>query len=534
MRLLLAISLLLAPAARAETAFVERAADLGLDFVHFNGMSGRLYTPELLGAGVALIDYDGDGDLDVYLGQGGWLESPPPTDPVFAPRYPEPLTDRLYRNELDPGAGPDSLRFTDVTTEAGLAATGYNIGVATGDYDGDGHTDLYVTNLGPNHLLRNRGDGTFEDTTREAAADDRRFSVPATFFDYDGDGRLDLFVGNYHEFRIGNEKECFSPNGLRDYCGPLAQPAEQDRLLRNLGDGRFQDVTVAAGLGDRPGTALGAVAADFDLDGRLDLYVANDLMPNHMWMNQGDGRFVEDAMLAGAAVDAEGNPQASMGVVAGDFDGNGAVDLFMSHLLREYNTLYLNDGHGLFTDSSWQGGMVKASWPMTGFGTAVLDYDGDGIDDLYVVNGAVHRIEEQVRAGALHPLAMPNQLFRGLGGGRFEEVPAAKQETPLYVEVSRGLAAGDLDNDGDTDLVVTNNAGPVRVLVNTRRPDRAWLGLRLVSATGAADVLGASAALKCPGQPLRWRHVRTDGSFAAASDPRLLFTAPPGRVDVVV
>ncbi|MEE2777924.1 MAG: CRTAC1 family protein [Acidobacteriota bacterium] len=534
MRTFLATALLATPlAAFAEPAFVESAGRLGLDFVHFSGMSGRLYTPELLGAGVALIDYDNDGDLDVYLGQGGWLEQSPQREPVFEPRYTLPLTDRLYRNDLDLAEGPDSLAFIDVTEASGLPTGGYNIGVATGDFDNDGWTDLYATNLGPNHLLRNRGDGTFEDVTVAAGADDRRFSVPATFFDYDGDGWLDLFVGNYHHFRLGNEDECFNPNGLRDYCGPLAQPAEQDRLLRNRGDGTFQDTTLAAGLGDRAATALGAISEDFDLDGDLDLYVANDLMANHLWLNQGDGTFVEDALLAGAALDGDGKPQASMGVVAGDLDGDGAVDLFMSHLLREYNTLYLNDGQGLFTDRSWEGGLVKSSWPMTGFGTVIVDYDGDGLADLFVANGAVHRIEEQVRSGAEHPLAMTNQLFRGLGAGRFEEVNADQRETPVRAEVSRGLAVGDLDNDGDPDLVITNNAGRVRVLLNQHDPDDGWIGLRLVGESGS-DLLGARAALVTAGQPGRWHRVHTDGSFAAAADPRLLLRAALDRVDVRV
>ena len=571
MTVTLALVAILAAAAESagdvSPAFVEVAAEVGIDFVHYNGMTGQLYTAEVVGAGVALFDYDNDGDLDVYLGQGRSFEGDEDRSPVFPPPAAEP-TDRLFRNGL---VETGELRFTDVTAEIGLHAPGYNTGVATGDYDRDGWVDLYLTNLGSNRLLRNVEGRRFEDATEAAGADDRRFSVPAVFFDYDADGWLDLYVGNYHRFHRANRKRCFLTGGQPDYCGPLSQPAQADRLLRNLGDGTFVDATRSSGLGAdpvAPGTALGAVAADFNGDGLVDLYVANDQMANHLWLNQGDGTFVEDAVFAGAAFDRDGRPQASMGVAVGDFDGNGSPDIFLSHLVREHNTLYLNDGEGLFDDRSREAGLIDPSWPMTGFGAASLDVDGDGVLDLYVVNGAVRRIEAQVEAGDPHPLRMENQLFRGLGGGRFETMPAERRERPVHVEVSRGLAVGDLDNDGDPDVVVSNNAGPARVLLNQRRPGRAWIGLRLVEAAGAdgaggygesgsggtaggpaesedgptaggygesgdgedggesglfVDVYGARARLA--GEK-GWRRVHTDGSYAAARDPRLLFALP--------
>jgi hypothetical protein len=534
LRLLLTLNLTLLLGEPTPPAFEEVGARVGLDFRHFNGMWGELYLPELTGAAVALIDYDNDGDLDVYLGQGNPIGDAADQELVFAPDRPLPLSDRLYRNDLEMRPdGSRTLQFTDVTEESGLSAIGYNMGIATGDFDNDGWVDLYLTNLGPNQLLRNNGDGTFVDVTLEAGVDDRRWSVPAVFFDFDRDGWLDLYVGNYHRFLVATHRSCFLANGALDYCGPLARPPEEDRLLRNLGDGTFQDVTAGAGLAGAAATALGAVAADFDGDGLVDLYVANDQMANHLWLNRGDGTFTDEAVLRGVAVNGDGQTEASMGIVAGDLNDDGAIDLFVSHLLREHNTLYLNDGAGLFTDHSWTSGLGRASWNRTGFGVVSLDFDGDGIDDLFVANGAVRHVDEQVREGEPYPLRMENQLFRGLGGGRFEEVPADQRQRPVYSEVSRGVAVGDVDNDGDPDLVVSNNAGPVRLLLNRRQPGSDWLGLRLLDAQGRRDVYGAQASISSHGDH-RLRRAHTDGSFAAARDPRLLFSLQADNAEVVV
>ena len=511
------------PLSGAETVFRDVAEEVGLDFHYFNGMSGELYFPEMTGGGGALLDYDGDGDLDVFFVQGHMLGDASVEEAVIPPRHEPRDAPRLYRNDSAPGAdGSRRFSFTDVTAATGIRGKGYGMGVTAGDYDGDGRIDLYVTNFGRNQLLRNRGDGTFQDVIEEAGAEDARWSVPAVFFDYDRDGRLDLFVGNYVDFRIATHKQCASASGARDYCGPSAYPPAPDRLFRNLGDGTFETTTESAGIAEPFGPALGATAADFDGDGLVDLYVANDGAANSLWRNRGDGTFVDDALMAGAAVNEEGQPEASMGVVAGDVDVDGDPDLFMTHLERETNTLYLNDGTGIFQDRSQESGLGLPSWKETGFGVALFDFDNDGIRDLFVANGAVTLIEEQVSQGAIYPLAQTNKLFRGLGGGRFEEIENAG-EALAEREVSRGVATGDVDGDGDSDLVVVNNAGPAQLLLNRVGQEEPWIGFRLVTGDPPRDALGTEVELVRGGAPSLWATVRTDGSYASASDPRVLF-----------
>lgn len=539
----LAVALLLALplGAGAEEIFVDRAAETGLDFVHFNGMSGGLLFSEMMGQGAALFDYDADGDLDAYLVQGTMIgEGKTIEDATFPPEHPVPLTDRLYRNDLE--VRPDGtrvLRWTDVTEEAGLPAGDYGMGVIAGDYDNDGRIDLYVTNLGPNRMLRNLGPDEegrvrFEDVTEQTRTGDSLWGVPAVFFDYDTDGWLDLFVGNYVEYRVATDKPCRSSAGARDYCGPSAYDSEPDRLFHNLGGEaggvRFEDVTATAGLAEHYGSALGATAADFDGDGRIDLYVANDGMPNQLWRNtvkDGEVRFVDEALLGGCAVNQEGQPEASMGVIAEDFDADGDVDLFMTHLERETNTLYLNDGSGLFEDATQEIGLGSPSWSNTGFGLALVDYDNDGLRDLFVANGAVTLIWDQVRRGDTYALHQPNQLYHNVGKSpgapRYEEVTEKAGAFFELSEVSRGVATGDVDNDGDSDLLMVNSAGPARLLINRVGQDRPWLGLRIVDAEGVRDMLGARVAVERAGAPTLWRTVRTDGSYASSSDPRLLF-----------
>jgi hypothetical protein len=316
---------------------------------------------------------------------------------------------------------------------------------------------------------------------------------------------------------------------VREYCGPLSYDPSPDTLLRNLGDGRFKDVSAASGIDKQFGGALGVITADLNNDDRVDIYVANDGTPNQMWINQADGTFINDAMFAGTAVNMDGIAEASMGVDAADFDGDGDEDLFMTHLNRESNTLYVNDGEGLFEDMSLATGLAQSSMTFTGFGMGFIDYDNDGWLDITIANGEVRRIPEQLKAGVALPLRQKNQLFRNLANGRFEEISASAGPLFEQEEVSRGIAFGDVDNDGDLDFLVTNNNGPVRLALNQSGQDNGWLGIRLMTRDGKRDALGARAAVVVNGKTRLWRRARNDGSYASSSDPRILFGLADGR-----
>ena len=519
--------------------FTDRAAASGLDFVHFNGMSGEYYLAEIIGPGGALLDFDNDGDLDVYVVQGRMIGPGKTLDHslVDPARAGLPLTDRLYRNDLEVHPdGTRTLRFTDVTAGSGLAVASYGMGAATGDVDNDGWMDIYRLGLGDNYFFRNNGDGTFTDVTARTGTNDPRWTVAASFVDFDRDGWLDLYVANYVDPRLDDEPECFSRTGEKDYCGPNRYPPASDRLYRNRGDGTFADVTLAALRGGDFGPALGVVAADVDGDGWSDLYVANDGEPNHLWMNQRDGSFENTAWLAGAAVNRDGLAEGSMGVDAGDFDADGDEDLFMTHIATETNTLYVNDGLGLFEDRTVRVGLGPRSLPYTGFGTGWFDFDNDGWLDLLIVNGEVRTMERLVQANDPFPLHQRNQLFRNLGNRRFADVTDRAGAVFELSEVSRGAAFGDVDNDGDVDVLVTNNNAPARLLVNGVGRRNPWVGLRLVGSSGR-DMLGARVGVFRDAGPVLWRRARTDGSYASAGDPRVHVGLGPGagidRVRVV-
>ena len=511
--------------------FKEVAEKVGLTFRHYNGMTGKFFLPEIMGAGAALFDYDNDGDLDIYLVQGSVLEAADkPGSTMFPWRDTVSQRGRLFRNELN---STRKLQFTDVTEKSGIVATGYGMGVAVGDINNDGWPDLYLTNVGSNQMYLNKGDSTFVDVTKNTNTDDPRWSTSGAFVDYDRDGWLDLMVLNYADFSPANSPACYAHTSARDYCTPRAFRAPGNRLFHNRRDGIFTDLTASAGVDKEFGHGLGIVTADFDDDGWIDIYVANDGDPNQLWINQKNGTFKNEALLAGAAVNRDGKAEAGMGVDAGDFDGNGTDDIFITHLMEETNTLFTNLGKAIFEDRTREAGLGMPGRRFTGFGTLFFDYDNDGWLDLLVVNGAVQLLPELMRKGDPFPLGQPKQLFRNQGNGGFVEVIDQAGPNFQVLEVGRGAAFGDVDNDGDTDVLVTNNNGPVRLLLNEAGNRNHWLGLRLVDKTGR-DMLGASVEVVVTKNKILRRRVRTDGSYLSANDPRVLVgLGSATRVEVV-
>ena len=492
-----------APAESSPPWFEEQAAARGLDFVHVSGHEpGRYLFPEIHSGGAALFDADGDGDLDAYLVQGGSLTDPPAKRPG----------NRLYLND---GRG----RFTDATEGSGADDRGYGMGVAAGDYDGDGLVDLYVTNVGANVLLRNFGGGKFADVTAAAGVGAGGWGSSAAFVDVDLDGDLDLFTLRYLNWTVAGEVECLNPSGQVDYCGPAKydSPAP-DVLYRNDGNGTFTDVTAEAGLDVAFGTGLGVVSGDFDGDGRPDLFVANDNMLDQLWLAQGDGTFRDESVFWGAAADSSGVPKAGMGVAADDVDDDGDLDLLVCNLAGETDSLFLNRG-GFFADHTGPSGLAAVSRSLTRFGVAWADFDNDGRLDLYQANGAI------ARQGRIHdpddPYAEPNLLLRGLPGPRYREVTPRGGTAELRVRASRAAAFGDVDGDGGIDVLVINRDAPPDLLMN-RAPGRGhWLAVRALGESGA-PALGATVTIRLAGRLIR-RDVRSAYSYQAANDPTAHF-----------
>ncbi|MEM6638679.1 MAG: CRTAC1 family protein [Pseudomonadota bacterium] len=492
----------------AETVvlFEDVAESTGLVFTHDANTTPEYFFPEINGAGGALLDYDNDGDLDVYLIQGGALDGS------------GTKTNRLFRNALVPSG---ELRFDDVTQGSGTGDNGYGMGVATGDYDNDGDVDIYLANFGANVLLRNDGD-RFTDVTAASGTGDVRCSAGASFADYDHDGDLDLYVANYIDWSKDDNTACENTAGERDYCAPSNYESVSDALFRNDGDGVFTDVSEDSGIASVAGNGLGVVSADFNGDGLSDFYVANDQQANHLWLNAGEGHFEEAGLVSGSAYNAAGVAEASMGVTAGDYDGDGDDDLFMTHLNAESNTLYANDGQAFFDEVTDSANLAASSMRFTGFGSAWFDYDNDGFLDLFVANGAVMVLAER-RGQSAFPYEQQNQLYRNLGNGRFADMSGTAGDALALREVSRGAAIGDVDNDGAIDVLVTNNSGPVRLLRNVIGGEQEWLRLRLVGKQSSRDAQGAKVALRFDDGTVRWGRAHSDGSYASASDVRVHF-----------
>ena len=493
--------------------FADETTASGLMFEHYTGSKGRFMLPEITGSGGAALDYDRDGDMDLYLVQGSYLEGQP------SGQNQGNTHDRLFRNELKDG----KVHWTDVSAEAGISQTGYGMGAATGDYNNDGWIDIYVTNLGRNFLLKNLANGRFQEVAIPAGVADSGWGSSAVFFDYDRDGWLDLFVANYVLFSADWERRCYATNSALDFCGPSAYQPAPDRLFRNLGNNSFEDVTLKMGIDGAHGPGLGVIVGDWDHNGLPDVYVANDGARNNLWLSQGEGRLFKDlALLHGAAVNGTGAPEAGMGVDSGDFDNDGDEDLFLAHLMSESNTLYENNGKSLFDDRTSFFNLHAASLNRTGFGVGWVDFDNDGWLDIFIANGGVKTMGKLLTSQN-NPMAQENLFFLNLKGNRFEHVEEPILGRNQSHQSSRGAIFGDFDNDGDTDIVVNNNGGTARYMVNQTGSSQHWIGLQLDHPQSlpvhhsriTVSPLGGSS------KPIvRW--MRTEGSYCSARDPRVV------------
>ncbi len=484
--------------------FIDEASSQGLVFNHDHGGTGERYYIETIGPGVCLFDYDNDKDLDIYFCQGSKL---PGSDQNII------LENKLFRN--------DGKFWTDVTSLAGVGDKSYSMGCACGDVDNDGNIDLYVTNFGEDVFYKNEGNGTFSNVTVSAGISNPKWGASVALFDMDSDGLLDIYISNYVEFSLTNNPWCGDRvRGIRDYCKPDFFNGIEDKLYKNKGNWKFEDVSTKSGILGKNGKGLGVIPADFDFDGDLDIYVANDGVMNHYYINDGYGYFEENAIFNGVGYNGNGLPEAGMGVDIGDVNGDGWLDIFVTNFSGESNTIYINNRMGYFNDLTFSSGLQQPSLNYVGFGTKLLDLDHDGWLDLFVVNGHVAANINDVHSG--YTYAQKKQIFLNNRNGKFKELKLDATDDVNSASVGRGAAFGDIDNDGDVDIVIANNNGPANLLIRKGNPGKNWVGFSLVGVKSNKDAIGALITIDSH-DLLQKRVVNTAGSYMASNDKRILF-----------
>jgi enediyne biosynthesis protein E4 len=471
----------------------------GISWVHDNAHSRERFLPETVGGGGAFFDYDNDGWMDIYLVNSGASD-------FFTPAT--PLKNALYRNNRDG-------TFTNVTDKAGVASGRFGMGVAAGDYDGDGWQDLFVTNYGADILYRNNGNGTFTDVTQKAGVSVEGWSTCAVWFDYDNDGRLDLFVSSFVHFDRSQHRLCVDKTVTQNYyCIPRIFKPRPSYLFRNQGNGTFADVSKESGIADSPGKSFGAVATDVNNDGLLDLFVANDTMPNFLFVNRGRGKFEEAGLEAGVAYGEAGKPRSGMGVDASDFDGDGWQDLFVANIDQEFFSLYRNQKELTFNDEP--GEIAPSTQLLSGWGLKFFDYDNDGDPDLFLANGHPDDMVETKSARVKYK--EPLLIFENTGRG-YKNVSARSGAVFARNFPARGMSVGDYDNDGDADVLVSNNGEVPLLLRNEGGNNNNWLGLQLVATKSNPAAVGAVISWQAGGVK-RSRLKTAGGSYLASHDPR--------------